>query len=402
MRPALPNSRLGSPAALRGQALSEVREASRILVGPAARRAREGDRAASLLRAHDPGVVWHYWEWNRVRLLATHRARQLGLEHALWDERAGQVAALATQRGLQQELAALKVSRVLARDGIRAVVLKGSGLAQRLYGDPALRDPSTDVDVLVAASNLPRASELLRDHGWTDTLEALTQGDLPELHFAFLGSNGMPPVELHWRMQWYDRFSHTDYVLSRAEEFDGVLRPAAADLPHLLLLFWLRDGFHGLRLAADWAAAIDLVETAATQESAGDAGAAADDGSLTMPPIEALAGPLATARAAAAAAFGEGSAADDHASRRVRAAQRLARTDAERSARQVYTQLTLADLLAGRGPHWRRSLATRWFRDGASVGIEHPGVAPWLVTPARAVSFGRTATGSARLLLLRS
>ncbi|MBJ7472042.1 MAG: nucleotidyltransferase family protein, partial [Solirubrobacteraceae bacterium] len=237
-----------------GQALNHIRWATRVLVGPPARLAAEGDRAAELLRAQDPAAVWHFWEWNRVRLLATHRAHEVNLATDLWDDHAGPLADFARERAVQQELAALKVTRILARDGIRSLVLKGPGLAKRLYGDAALRDPSGDVDVLVAAGNLPRANALLQEHGWTQTLEALTQGDLPELHFALLGPDGMPHVELHWRMQWYERFAHTSELLQRAVEIDGIPRADTRDLPHLMLLFWLRDGFHGLRLAADYAA----------------------------------------------------------------------------------------------------------------------------------------------------
>lgn len=244
----------------------DIRWATRVLVGAAERREREGQAAAELLRGYDPQTIWDYWEWNKVRLLATHHARQAGLTTPLWDGLEADLAEYTRTRAIEQEMTAFKVTRILARDGIKAVTIKGPVMAKQLYGRVDLRDPSADVDILVAASNLHRAKELLEGHGWTSAGDPLLHGDFPDLHFAMWGPEGEHNVELHWRVQWYDEFEHTNGVLERAVATDGgVWAPSHGDQSSVLLLVWLRDGLHRLRLPADLAASSSAPERAPAQ-----------------------------------------------------------------------------------------------------------------------------------------
>ena len=89
---------------------------------------------------------------------------------------------------------------------------------------------------------------------------------MPSLHRELFHAT-RPPLELHWRVHWYE-----DVVrgrrdgASRADE-QGWLRPRPADEIAFLLLFLARDGFTGLRqlldVAAWWAALGRQDETAA-------------------------------------------------------------------------------------------------------------------------------------------
>jgi hypothetical protein len=75
------------------------------------------------------------------------------------------------------------------------------------------------------------------------------------LHFALAHRNGeLPPVELHWRIHWYEeRFAYERLLPPEGTAVAG-WRPAPADELAALLLFYVRDGFVDLRLATDLSA----------------------------------------------------------------------------------------------------------------------------------------------------
>ena len=81
------------------------------------------------------------------------------------------------------------VLRAFAESGIPVVLLKGPSLAQRLYGDAALR-PSRDLDLLVAKGDWARGEEALAAIGFAPMREAddyhrpwMRQTTKLELHF---------------------------------------------------------------------------------------------------------------------------------------------------------------------------------------------------------------------------
>ena len=141
-------------------------------------------------------------------------------------------AALARLARLEVVLAALR------EHGIAAASLKGPLLAERVHGDVGLRSPG-DLDMLVAPGDLHAASEVLQGLGHLPPADPLDARGLPRLHLA-LGHATEPAVELHWRVHWYE------------EEFSArLLDPDPVDDLAALLLFYARDGFHGVRLLAD-------------------------------------------------------------------------------------------------------------------------------------------------------
>jgi hypothetical protein len=140
----------------------------------------------------------------------------------------------------------------LGQSGIQALPLKGPLLAAHVHGDTGLRH-SGDVDLLVSRSRLAEAAELVGAEVASAPHDPLRRNGLPDLHLS-LRPEGRPAVELHWRVHWYEEMFSED-MLARAEPGpDGLLRAQPDDLAASLLLYYARDGFFGVRHAADLAA----------------------------------------------------------------------------------------------------------------------------------------------------
>jgi putative nucleotidyltransferase-like protein/coenzyme PQQ synthesis protein D (PqqD) len=146
------------------------------------------------------------------------------------------------------------VRRKLAAAGIAAVALKGPDLARRVHGDAGARR-SADLDVLVPADQMGPAVGVLARLGYA----VLAHDAAPwrrELHQAVHHpSPELPPVELHWRVEWYSGRPFAADLLDRAvNDADGILRLQPVDELAALLLIAARDGLLGMRLLADIAA----------------------------------------------------------------------------------------------------------------------------------------------------
>ena len=163
----------------------------------------------------------------------------------------------ARQAGGLMELTTLRVAAALETAGIANVPLKGPLLARSLHGDPGARF-SRDIDVLVGREDLQRAAAALEPLGWRPERGA---GE-PVLHLALAHESGLPEVELHWRLHWYES-EFAARALARAQPGpDGVRRLQDVDELTALLLYHARDGFAGLRHAIDAAAWWDAHDTA--------------------------------------------------------------------------------------------------------------------------------------------
>jgi len=143
------------------------------------------------------------------------------------------------------------VITALADAGIRCSMLKGPQLSEVLYGDPGVR-PSRDIDLLVAKEQLHDAVEIVRGLEYMAPTDHVEDDGLPLLHFALLHERGvLPPVELHWRIHWYERSFAYDRLLPPQGNTPDSWRPAPIDELAALLLFYARDGFIDLRIATD-------------------------------------------------------------------------------------------------------------------------------------------------------
>ena len=156
------------------------------------------------------------------------------------------------------QLVASRLIAALADEGIRSTILKGPQLGETIYGDPGRR-LSNDIDLLVAPEQLEAAATIVQQFGYRPPSDHVRQDGLPQLHFTLNHRRGeLPPIELHWRVHWYERIFSRERLLSPTVDASGAWRPAPADELAALLLFYARDGFIDLRLATDISAWWDI------------------------------------------------------------------------------------------------------------------------------------------------
>jgi hypothetical protein len=146
-------------------------------------------------------------------------------------------------RGLRQEARMLEVIDHLRESGIPCVPFKGPALARLVYGDVALRY-ATDLDVLVAMSDVARAVEVLMGSGWRLASQVQTdQHDLLEAAECELLLEHIATglfLELHWRTG--PRFAHASFaaepLIARARPCELLGREVTClrDSDHFLVL----------------------------------------------------------------------------------------------------------------------------------------------------------------------
>ena len=155
------------------------------------------------------------------------------------------------RQGQLLQLLTLRILELLADAGIRAAPLKGPLLGEAIHGDVGRR-LSSDVDLLVAPDQLRDAVAVARELGYGVPTDHLLADGLPLLHLRMLAEHGkLPPLELHWRVHWYERSFAQERLLPPSTRAWESWRPAPADELAALLLFYARDGFIDLRIAAD-------------------------------------------------------------------------------------------------------------------------------------------------------
>lgn len=251
-------------------------ELARLLISPRAVRAESADRIGVLLGRQDDFRPLS-------RLLVRHRL--LGLAGSRLQESAGggipswfgdAVDAAVRDnraRALLAEAWTRKLVGALEAAGITALPLKGYVLGQSLYGDTGLREVS-DIDLLVAPSDLDAACDLLASSDYERSTERLIDGR-PVLHQAFFPRQGPRiRVEIHWRIHWYESAFSEELLTSSHTGDSGLREPSPAHGLAALLLFWIRDGLIGLRYPADIAAWWDRFGAEIGPGEVGDIGSA--------------------------------------------------------------------------------------------------------------------------------
>lgn len=228
-----------------------------LLAGTADRRRAEAARAQELGEKIAPD-----------RLMARLRAlRVLGVV----GPRATDVLPAAVRAGFEREVRtwvearrlrarthatlSFSLQRALAAAKVDAIALKGPDLAARLYGETAARS-SADLDLLVRGRQLREGVDVLAAFGYTDPpLDPRRPWRLELHHEVNHASPGLPPVELHWRIEWYCGPDFSDGLIDRAlTDADGTRRLRPVDELAALLMIAARDGFDSLRLMVDVAA----------------------------------------------------------------------------------------------------------------------------------------------------
>ena len=228
-----------------------------LLAGTRERRSAAADRIASLAGEVDYDALAS--DLGERRLLALLGSRLIeAAPAAVPDSFAGLVRAFRARSGmvaLALDAAGIQLVRRLEAGGVRTMRLKGPGLAQAAHGDIAMRSAG-DIDLLVVRDDLERAIELTMEQGYGSPIEGLPGDDLPTLHFT-LNHPDRPRVEIHWRVHWHEEQFSRDLLERAKPGTDGLLEPTTADMATTLLLVYARDGFYGLRMAADIAAWFD-------------------------------------------------------------------------------------------------------------------------------------------------
>lgn len=224
--------------------------------GTAERREARADEMRALAATVD-------WERMAHGLRSRHLLASLGPRLVPLADEAEFAAAVddALEAGRRQsaflQLVARSAVGALADNGIRAATLKGPDLGEAIWGDPGRR-LSGDVDLLVPAADLDRAVAVVRGLGYGAPADRIEANGLPLLHFALLHESGeLPPIELHWRIHWYETAFAGERLLPPSIDAAPDWRPAPADQLAALLLYYARDGFLDLRLAADLGACWD-------------------------------------------------------------------------------------------------------------------------------------------------
>jgi hypothetical protein len=228
--------------------------------GTAARRRAMGERADRLMADLDWPRLAETLRLRRLLPTLGPRIVELAKGRASDDFGATVDQSIATGRrhGAFLQLISRRAIAILADAGIRSIALKGPLLGEAIYGDPGRR-PSSDIDLLVAPEQLRAAVKVIRGLGYGAPTDHVHEDGLPLLHFVLVHERGeLPPVELHWRVHWYERSFACERLLPPAVDPPGDWRPAPADELAALLLFYARDGFVGLRLATDLSAWWDV------------------------------------------------------------------------------------------------------------------------------------------------
>jgi Uncharacterised nucleotidyltransferase len=244
------------------QFLDREQRLALLLSQTAALRSSRSEEIADLGRASDFGALSNILSRHGLLALAGSRLEKIAPSAlpASFRETVARAVDHGRRRSLLLESAAKSVVAGLEAAGIAAVPLKGPLLARRIHGDSGLR-PSSDIDVLVSRGRLDEAKGIVEAHGYAPPDDIPFVGGLPVLHYTFEALRGWPPpVELHWRIHWYET-AFSERMLQRSVLDDrGVRRLDRADELAALLLFYQRDSFVALRLAADIAAWWDAYE----------------------------------------------------------------------------------------------------------------------------------------------
>jgi hypothetical protein len=332
---------------------------------------------ATLLDQVDPDALLALFErLNLLTLLGTRLRATRARLSPVFEERLSAALDHAAAQGRMHELVLLSVSAELARAGVVSIPLKGSALAVAVHGDPALR-VSGDIDLLVDPSELPRAVEIVEQMGWR--CEAPVPAALPLLHVRLVHLE-LPPLELHWRVHWYEaRFSPDALGRAQGSASAEPMRMRPADELATLVLFYVRDGLSGLRLVAD------VIEWSRTRELSGGLRDELVEICRTYPE---LGPPLAAGVSHLAALVGLPLASPAPVRERERAARRLANPFLVGEPTQIRADASFVDiLLAPPGGRWaaaRRQLDNvPGSRDGRSAQFQRTQASHAVKTAAR-------------------
>jgi hypothetical protein len=218
-------------------------------------------------------------DWDAVAAVATRHGVAALVAAALADAGAPVPPPLAQAAG-RARLGAMRIARetalvaaALDRAGVAAVVLKGTPLGVRAFGDAALRH-AADVDIAVAEADRAAAWSALAAAGYDRHAPAADAGARAIRTYVALAKDshhGHPerrvPVELHWRLS--DDLARPALPAGwRAVAIGGGRTVATLGDPDLFVYLCVHGAAHG------WARLKWLADVAALLGEAPDGGAA--------------------------------------------------------------------------------------------------------------------------------
>lgn len=218
-----------------------------LLASTGERRTADHSALLTLTRTVDVERVAATLNRHRLARLGIMRLRDAAVEDLAreLEELLGERLRQRQMRSAVQEIFSDAMLALLDEHGLPAVPLKGVTLSRRLYGDGAIRE-ANDVDLLLLPEHLERAVALTRERfGFDAPRDVVDRDGLPRLHHRLEHRRGAPPVELHWRVHWYETRSGPA-MLRRSIRDGGHRGLAPADEFASLLLFYARDGFVGI------------------------------------------------------------------------------------------------------------------------------------------------------------
>lgn len=200
------------------------------------------DPRAALAAEHTP----EFWQ-AASRIAVGHGLAPLLARHeslALWPEGCRNTLEEARRFTLASNVLQLDAGNALleafARAGIAALPIKGLALLREKIYAPGER-PMTDIDILVCASDLPRARDCATESGW-QPVDCSDEARLRHHHWTLV-LPGTPPVglDLHWTPTSGERI---------LPAWDALQLPDAGDPMIAVLLYFLatntaRHGYTG-------------------------------------------------------------------------------------------------------------------------------------------------------------
>lgn len=227
------------------------RQLALLLAGTQALRERNRERIQELARQADFRELERFLL--QTPMLPLIGRRLLEISDAAPASFAGAVASYSAQaqrQGISQAMVTTRVIAALTDAGIRVLPLKGPLLAERIHGRLEAR-VSADIDLLVERADLPQAVGVLARLGYRSPFATGIDRRRPEVHELLRSTAGLPEIELHWRVHWYDERFGAEMLRHATPGDDGRLYPRPEYELAALLLANTREGFAGLRQLAD-------------------------------------------------------------------------------------------------------------------------------------------------------
>jgi hypothetical protein len=257
-------------------------------------------------------------DWDSLAALA----EQNGLAGILWREleRAGASPPTSATRRFEEfvtlqrlrqprlERSLAEAAGAVAKAGVPCALLKGPFLGERLYGEAALR-PSVDLDLLVAADDVDRATAALGDAGWRLQGGTSARWHRRHHHHLVLDRPGSTDVELHFRAHvGFGAVLPAEDLLGRTSACEYLGQPVRLLAPEdevlylavhaaghgLGRLLWLVDlkAILASHPELDWSAVVARARACGLRRAAAFSFAAASDLGAEIPPRAMALSPL--------------------------------------------------------------------------------------------------------------